>query len=121
MGRQYYRPIRLPNTDFVIPGAGEIIAWSRILDTLEYLCLANPHATQDKGGDVVVDAALSPRGTVFEVVANTAHTAAGAGYAGSHPIGSTLQARGQSHRAEPAYLEIRDIPPCEVVILAKRI
>lgn len=121
VGRQYYRPIRLPGTDFAVPGAGEMIAWSRILDTLEYLCLVNPHATEDRGGDVVVDAALSPRGTVFEVVANTAHTAAGAGYAGTHPVGSTLQVRGQAHRGEPAYLEIRGIPPSEVVILAKQI
>jgi len=120
VGRQYYREIRLPNTGFIPPEAGEIIAWSRILDTLEYLCVANPHATEDRGGDVIVDGSLSPRGTSFQVIANTAHSAAGAGYAGSHPIGSTIQVQGQSNANEPAYLEIRGIQPCEVVILAKQ-
>lgn len=49
VGRQYHRPIRLPNRWFELPPAGEIVAWSRILDTLEYLCIVNPHATESRG------------------------------------------------------------------------
>jgi len=121
VGRQYYRPVRLPGAGFASPPAGEIIAWSRILDTLEYLCVVNPHATESRGGDVIVDGTLCPRGTVFEVIANTAHSAAGTGYSGAHPIGATIQVVGQTQTIGPAYLEVRGIPPCEVVIFAKRI
>ncbi len=120
VGRQYYRKLRLPSGWFDLPGAGEIVAWSRILDTLEYLCVVNPHATQSRGGDVVVDATLCPPGTTFEVIANTAHTAAGNTYAGSHPINSLIQVCGRRVPYEPAYLEIRDVPPCEVVVLTRR-
>ncbi len=121
VGRQYYRPIRLPNTWFELPAQGEIVAWSRILDTLEYLCVVNPHATESRGGDVVVDGTLCPPGTAFEVIANTAHTASGKSYAGSHPVDSVIHVVGRQHSYEPAYLEIRGIPPCEVVVLAKRL
>ncbi|MEN6575047.1 MAG: alpha-amylase family glycosyl hydrolase [Phycisphaerales bacterium] len=121
VGRQYQRALRLPNRWFELPAQGELVAWSRILDTLEYLCVVNPHATQSRGGDVVVDGSLCPPGTVFEVLANTAHTAAGKAYAASHPVGSTLQVVGRRYPYEPAYLEIRGVPPCEVVVLAKRL
>jgi len=121
VGRQYCREVRRRDPSFSLPPAGQIVAWSRVLDTLEYVCVVNPHATEKRGGDVIVDATLCPAGTVFEVIANTAHTAAGSAYGASQPVGSTLQVQGQRSPCEPAYLEIRDIPPCEVVVLAKRL
>jgi len=68
-----------------------------------------------------VDPALCPPETGFEVIANTAHAAAGDAYAGSHRVGSTIQVQGRRYPYEPAFLEIRDIPPCEVVVLAKHL
>ena len=119
VGRQYQRQLRLPHTGFALPAAGELIAWSRILDRQEALVVVNPNGERARGGDVVVAAELSPPGTLYEVIANSAHAAAGAGYSGSHPLGSTLPVRRNSP-IEPAFLELRDVPPAEPVVLVRR-
>jgi hypothetical protein len=121
VGRQYHRKIRLPNTGFHHPEQGQVIAWSRILDTLEYVCIVNPNAGAMRGGDVVVDRWVSPAGSTFEVIANTAQAAAGSGYQGTHALGSTLQVQFQPDGGGEgtAYLPIRDVPACEVVVLRR--
>lgn len=43
-GRQYQRPISNFGADFALPLAGELIAWSHILDDEEALCVVNGHA-----------------------------------------------------------------------------
>lgn len=119
-GRQYPRQVRLPHTWFNLPAAGELVAWSRILGTHEAIVLVNPHKQESRGGDVVVAAELSPPGTEYVVVANTAQVAVGAqAYAGSHPVGDRLVVRGQAFPEEPAYVEIRDVRPAEVVVLVR--
>ena len=119
-GRQYPRQIRLPHTWFAFPAAGELVAWSRILSAHEAVVLINPHQREWRGGDVVVAAELSPPGTEYLVVANTAQTAVGAAaYAGSHPVGERLAVRGRAFQEEPAYLEIRNVGPAEVVVLVR--
>ena len=59
-GRQYLRPTLLFGGPFALPGAGELVAWSRILDDEEALCVVNSHGTAARGGDVLVDAELNP-------------------------------------------------------------
>jgi hypothetical protein len=119
-GRQYPRQIRLPHTWFAFPAAGELVAWSRILSAHEAVVLINPHQREWRGGDVVVAAELSPPGTEYLVVANTAQAAVGAAaYAGSHPVGERLAVRGRAFQEEPAYLEIRNVGPAEVVVLVR--
>jgi glycosidase len=120
-GRQYQRQIRLPHTWFEFPVAGEIIAWSRVLDTIEALCVANPNATAPRGGDIVVDAEISPPEAEFEVIANTEHAAQGDAYTGMYPVGKILTVVGRSQQNEPAFLPIKDIPPCEVLVLVKKL
>lgn len=118
IGRQYQRQMRLPGTGFVLPQAGELVAWSRLLDTEEALLAVNPNGLAARGGDVVVSAELFASGDEFVVVANTAEAAAGsAAYQGSHPVGSRLSVRGRTHPGEPAYIEIRDVQPAETVVL----
>ncbi len=58
VGRQYQRAIRVFG-DFALPAAGELIAWSRILDTDEALVLVNPNGEAARGGQVVVSGELS--------------------------------------------------------------
>lgn len=121
-GRQYARPLRLPGTGFAFPAAGELVAWSRLLDSQEALCVINPNGLAARGGDVVVDAGLWAPGTPFTVIANTAQSAveaAGAAYPGSHPLGSVVTVKGGGDSGEPAYVELRDVAPAEVVILIK--
>ena len=77
VGRQYARKIRLPHTDFSFPAAGELIAWSRLLDNQEAVCIVNPNGEATRGGQVFVSPELSPQGTRFVVAVNTAQVAAG--------------------------------------------
>jgi hypothetical protein len=83
-------PNQLPHTDFVFPAAGEVVAWSRILDVQEAVAVVNPNGDAARGGDVVVSAEFSSPGTQYVVIANTADAAAGPdGYTGSHPVGES--------------------------------
>jgi hypothetical protein len=120
IGRQYPRQLRLPHSGFDFPAPGELVAWSRVLDVLEALVVVNPNGEAARGGDVVVAAELSPPGTEFVVVANTAEAADPAGYAGASAVGTLLRVQGRRTADEPAYLEIRDVPPAEVLVLLRR-
>ena len=120
IGRQYPRQIRLPETGFEFPKAGELVAWSRILDNQEAVCIVNPNGVASRGGDVVVSAELWSVGTPFTVVANTAQAAVGEGtFTGSHAVGSKVNVKGRGHAGEPAFIEIRNVPPGEVLVLVK--
>jgi hypothetical protein len=110
--------VRLPGTGFEFPAAGEVVAWSRILDTQEALIVINPNGEANRGGDIVIAAELSPPGTQYEVVACTAEAATPGAYTGTHPVGSTLPVR-RSSPHEPAFLELRDIAPAETVVLLR--
>jgi len=120
IGRQYPRQVRLPGTGFEFPAAGEVVAWSRILGGQEAVVVVNPNGERTRGGDVVVAAELSAPGTGYEVVANSAQAGSPAGYTGTHPVGSTLAARGRTSPNEPVYLEVRDVAPAETVVLLRR-
>jgi glycosidase len=114
-GRQYLRPISFLGRAFAVYGPGEIVAWSRILDDEEALCVLNAHGTDGRGADVVVDASLNPLGSAMTVVLNTAQAANLQGYTGTHPVGSRFPV----HRTADgkAYVEIRNVRPSEIVVL----
>jgi glycosidase len=116
LGRQYLRPISFLGGAFAVYGPGEIVAWSRILDDQEALCVLNPHGAEARGADVVVDVALNPPGSTLTVVLNSAESADPQGYAGSHAVGSTLPVLRTADGT--AYVEIRNVPPSEVLVLA---
>ncbi len=112
-GRQYEREIRTDGA-FRLAEGGELIAWSRILDDEEALCVVNGHGGRANSADVTVDAALNPVGTPFTVVINTAE-AGGAQPAGPHPVGSTVTvAAGDLARV---FLPLRDLGPSEALVL----
>ena len=112
---------------FALPSAGELIAWSRILDDEEALCIVNGHGNEARGGDVVVDTNLnspSAAGDPFRgvtpfltVIANSAQAAVGSAYAGPHAVGEKIPVK---NRNGSAFVEIRDLPPSEVVVLTNR-
>ena len=130
-GRQYQRPVSNFGNPFALPVAGELIAWSRVLDDEEALCVVNGNGGANRGGDVAVDANLNaadapgqPWGAggvpVLQVVANTAQAAAiaaGVAYAGVHPVGQKLPVK---IRDGAAYVEIRELPAAEVLVLVNR-
>ena len=115
-GRQYLRPTSFVGRPFAVPGAGEIVAWSRILDDEEALCVLNAHGTERRGADVVVDAGLNVAGSNMTVVLNTAEL--GGSHHPPHPTRS-----GQPVQQGPdgtTYVAIRDLPPAEVIVLVNR-
>jgi glycosidase len=115
-GRQYLRPISFLGYPFDTYGPGELIAWSRILDDEEALCVLNPHGTQARGADVLVDAALNSEGSELTVILNTAQAAAAQGFNGTHAVGSRVPVLRKPDGK--SYVEIRDIQPSELLVLS---
>jgi hypothetical protein len=86
---------------------------------MEAVIIVNSNGEACRGADVVVSSEINSRNTKFVVVANTAHSAAGKEYNGSHAVGSFCNAKGKDNIHTPLYIEIRNIPPCEVIVLMK--
>ncbi|MBS0424419.1 MAG: hypothetical protein JSR71_08350 [Proteobacteria bacterium] len=108
-------PISNSGAPFEFGAAGEIIAWSRILDDEEALCVVNPHGYEIRGGNVIVDANLSPPGSELTVVINTQQTVAESTAGITHPVSSRLRVKQTGDGT--AYVEIRNVPPSEVLVL----
>lgn len=117
-GRQYPRPVSFLGNPFDVYGPGEIIAWSRILDDEELACVVNGHGTAARGADVLIDANLNPPGSAMQVVLNTAQAGNPEGYSGPHPVGTSILVKRTAQGV--AYVEIRDLPPSEVLVLANQ-
>ena len=75
-GRQYLRETSFLGRPFEIPGAGELVAWSRILHQQEVMVVLNSHGTEHRGAEVVVDASLHPVGSEMMVLYRGDWTAA---------------------------------------------
>jgi glycosidase len=102
-GRQFRREISLLGGPFEFLGVGELVAWSRVLDDEEILVVVNLNGDSFRGGDILVDGRLSPGG--LELVLNTAD----ASIEGTRF--PTLLRDGSS------YVEIRDLPASECMVL----
>jgi glycosidase len=113
-GRQYLRPVSFLGLPFAFYGPGEIIAWSRILDDEEVVCVLNAHGTASRGADVLVDAVLN--GDNMHVLLNTEQAADPAGYTGGHPAGSLLAV--QRAADGKAFIAVRDLGPSELVVVS---
>ena len=117
VGRQYQRPISNFQSPFSLPGGGELIAWSRILDDEEALCVVNGHGVEARGGDVIIDSGLNRgAGSFLAVIANTQQTA-NPGIAVDHPIGQQLPVK---TRNGVSYVEVRNLGPSETLVLVNR-
>ena len=55
--------------------------------------------------------------SLFTVIANSAQAAAGGHFTGPHPLGERLPVK---IRDRSVFVEIRDLPPSEVVVLTNR-
>ena len=130
-GRQYLRQMALAEEglekfDFYGAGYeaggrrldGQIVAWSRILDDEEVLCLFNSHGSQNRSADVLVDAVLNRTNGMgsMTVVLNSAQEAIRPRrYSGAYRKGSKLMVK---ERDGMAYVEIRDLAASQVLVLA---
>ena len=113
-GRQYEREIRGDGRGFHLAESGEFIAWSRLLDDEEGLCVVNGHGTRANSGDVTVDALFNPPGSELTVVANSAQ-AAHPGVPGVHRVGSTVPVMRDDDGH--AFVRVLDLGPSEVLVL----
>ena len=117
VGRQYLRPITFLGNPFAVYGNGEIIAWSRILDDEEFLIVLNPHGTQWRGADILIDSALNPLGSVMTVVVNTAQAADT-----NHLIDVVGSSKPVKRLASGIHcVEVRNLGPAEILVLVNRV
>jgi len=114
-GRQYLRPVSIFGGAFEVRGPGELIAWSRILDDEEAICIVNAHGLQARGANILVDSALNPPGSEMMVIANTAQAERRGDYTGTHPVGSLVPVLRSPDGI--AYMEIRDVGASEALVL----
>jgi glycosidase len=118
-GRQYLRQISNPflGPRFDFHGPGELLAWSRILDDEELLCVLNAHGVENRGAKVIVDAGLNPQGSELTVILNTAQAVDPEAYSGTHPVSQSIPVKRMDGIA---YVELGDIPPSETLVLTNR-
>jgi glycosidase len=121
IGRQYFRKTRNFNNAFEFPQKGELVAWSRILDYQEAVCIVNPNGDDNgiRGSDIIVSSELWTAGTEFTVAANTAEAAAnaeGVFYNGTHPVNSKVIVKESGGNV---FIEMRNVEPAEVIVLVK--
>lgn len=116
-GRQYPRPVAFLGYPFAIYGNGELMAWSRILDDEELVCILNPHGNAPRGADVLVDASLNSGGNLT-VVLNTTQAALPPPqtYTGTHKTGSTLAVKQLADGT--SFVEIRNLAASEIIVLS---
>ncbi|MCW5602340.1 hypothetical protein [Nitrosomonas sp.] len=95
--------------------SGEIIAWSRILDDEEALCIVNAHGREIRGGNVIVDANLNPSGSEMTVKVNTHESVNGTSATVAHPVDSHLPVKRLNDGT--TFVEIRNVQPSEVLVL----
>ena len=116
-GRQYLRPIaEIGREEFNDAGAGQIVAWSRVLDDEEALCVVNANGLDERSARVLVDADLNPPGSAMTVVLNTAQVA---GISEAHPVGETVRVERASDGK--AYVEIHRLPASEMIALVNHL
>jgi hypothetical protein len=78
------------------------------------VCVLNVHGTDPSGAYVLVDADLNLPGSSLSVVLNTAQAAQGRP-TGWKPVGSELA--GKQKVEGTAYVEVRNVPSSEVMVL----
>lgn len=76
--------------------------------------MINPHGTQARGGDAVVDADLNQPGMALTVIANSMEAGGGTSAGIAHPVGSQLPIKRRSDGT--AFVEIRNLAPSAVIV-----
>jgi len=81
------------------------------------ICAVNVNPSETRSVDIAVNASYYPADSELTVVANTMHAAAGKTYMGTHPVTSRVAVK---RSGGTTYVELRDVGPSEVIILAGR-
>ncbi|GFO57041.1 alpha-amylase [Geomonas sp. Red276] len=121
-GRQYLRKISFLSNGYDFHGPGQIMAWSRVFDEQEAVCVVNQHGAESRGARIIVDAGLNPEGSSLVIKANTEEAAA---KASGKAYGKPQYAVGKKLKVErepdgTAYIEVYDLQPAEVLVLVNQ-
>lgn len=113
-GRQYRRATAIAGEDFRFQPAGELLAWSRILNDVEAIIAVNTNAVAGRGSRIELDARLRPAGSTVRVKCDTSRlTDPSADALGG---GRTLAVQAMSD-PNRVFVEVGVLPPAEVVVL----
>jgi glycosidase len=121
-GRQYLRQIRSSGSGdipFTFPGAGEIVAWSRILDDEEVLCVLNAHGGEERSAEIIVEASLNPEGSVMDIILNSDEVAGPTGYTGRAPRADASLPVSRSRHG--TFVEVRNLGPSCLLVLTNHV
>lgn len=100
-GRQYFRPLSGNGVTFGVSAyAPGVLAWSRLLNEEEVVIIANTSVTEDFFGEVIVDFALNPAGSPYEIIYSN-KTFRGPNRGGAMPGRVLAKAGGQVMIHEP--------------------
>lgn len=110
-GRQYLRETSFLNRPFSIPGAGELVAWSRIFRDREVVVAINTNGTENRGAYVTVDASIYPPGSPLQLLYRSDWSD---GQLQNPPTSETVTAEEFKGRSAVRL----DLPPAGMVILA---
>ena len=107
-GRQYLRQISYLDLPFSFrTEPGQIVAWSRILDTDEHLCILNSNGTQTRGARIVVSKEFNPTGSELDLILNTTKS--------SYPAALKVQEYAGVH-----FIELNDLEPSGFLIYTNK-
>lgn len=74
-GRQYHRQISYLDRPFsLLTEPGQIVAWSRIIDVDECVCILNSNGTEKRGARIVVDNVLNAIGDEMNLILNATNS-----------------------------------------------
>lgn len=128
-GRQYFRPLSGDGFSFGIsPFSPGVLAWSRILNDNEVLLVANPGTTHPFAGEVIVDLALNPASSPYELLYSNKSFRGGGARGGALPGPVVAKAGGSVEIREvtgavtngPTRTVSVKLDPMELQILRKR-
>lgn len=115
-GRQYLRDTAESGLPLKPSGAGGIVAWSRILDDEECLCVINTSATTTLSADVLVDANLNPSGGALRVLINTAQATGDA----VNSLATGTDVAVQRRPDGTTFIHVEDLRPAEVMLFTNK-
>lgn len=113
-GRQYRRATSIGGDDFRFHGAGELLAWSRILNDVEVLIAVNTNAVAGRGSRIELDPRLRPAGSTLRVVCDTSRVGDPAADAKGGGKVLTVQSMGLSGRV---FVDVGVLAPAEVMVM----
>ncbi|HMC76386.1 MAG TPA: alpha-amylase family glycosyl hydrolase [Vicinamibacterales bacterium] len=113
-GRQYRRATSIDGVEFRFQPAGELLAWSRILNDVEVLIAVNTNGAAARGSRIELDPRLRPAGSTLRVVCDTSRIGDPAADARGGGRVLPVQSLGQDGRV---FVDVGIVAPAEVIIM----